>query len=174
MERNIMAMSKYAINNSPICMGLAIIENGYDQTAVIKGVAVQEWHEKEEELLKKSKAFMPSLPLSELDILVIEEMGKNYSGTGMDPNIIGRMRIDGVTEPTEINIKRILALDLSEQSHGNAQGIGLADFTTEKLIHKIDRKPTYMNALTSTFLKRVMFPMYYATEQESLEAAFLS
>lgn len=174
MERNIMAISKYAINNSSICMGLAIIENGYDQTSLIKGVAAHNWHILEEELLKKSKELMPSLPLSELDILVIEEIGKNYSGTGLDPNIIGRMRIDSVPEPTEINIKRILALDLSEQSHGNAQGIGLADFTTEKLIHKIDRKPTYMNALTSTFLKRVMFPMYYETEQEALEAAFTS
>lgn len=86
---------------------------------------------------------------------MLEEGAHDFDvgGTGMDPNIIGRMRIDGVSEPTEINIKRILVLDLSEQT-GNAQGIGLAEFTTEKLIHKIDRKSTYLNALTSTFLKR--------------------
>ncbi|MFD1848811.1 lactate racemase domain-containing protein [Oceanobacillus bengalensis] len=174
MEHNIMEVSKYAIAHSPICMGLAIIENGYDQTAVIKGVTVKDWHKQEEALLKQSKDFMPSLPLSDLDVLVVEEMGKNYSGTGMDPNIIGRMRIEGVEEPTDINIARILVLDLSEPSHGNAQGIGLADFTTENFINKIDRKPTYMNAITSTFLRRVMFPMHYATEEEALEAAITS
>lgn len=174
MEHNIMAVSKYALEHSPITMGLAIIENGYDQTSQIKGVDVEEWHEQEAALLLESKELMPSLPLKELDVLVIEEMGKNYSGTGMDPNIIGRMRIEGTPEPKEPNIKRVLVLDLSEQSHGNAQGIGLADFTTEKLIHKIDRKPTYMNALTSTFLRRVMFPLHYETEEEALHTAILS
>lgn len=174
MEHNILAISKFALDKAPICMGLAIIENGYEETAVIKGVTTEEWHVEEAELLRQSKDLMPSLPISELDVLVVEEIGKNYSGTGMDPNIIGRLRIDGVSEPTDINCKRIVALDLSEQSQGNAQGIGLADFTTEKLISKIDRKATYMNAITSTFLRRVMFPMFYATEEEALEAAFTS
>lgn len=174
MEHNILAISKFALDKAPICMGLAIIENGYEETAVIKGVITEEWHVEEAELLRQSKDLMPSLPISELDVLVVEEIGKNYSGTGMDPNIIGRLRIDGVSEPTDINCKRIVALDLSEQSQGNAQGIGLADFTTEKLISKIDRKATYMNAITSTFLRRVMFPMFYATEEEALEAAFTS
>lgn len=174
MEHNIIAVSKYALEHSPITMGLAIIENGYDQTSQIKGVDVEEWHEQEAALLLNSKKLMPSLPLKELDVLVIEEMGKNYSGTGMDPNIIGRMRIEGTPEPVEPNYKRILVLDLSEQSHGNAQGIGLADFTTEKLINKIDRQPTYMNALTSTFLRRVMFPLHYPTEKDALDATFLS
>ena len=174
MEHNILAISQLALANSPICMGLAIIENGYEETAIIKGVATDEWHAAERELLRQSKLLMPSLPLAEFDVLVIEEIGKNYSGTGMDPNIIGRLRIDGVPEPAETTIKRVVSLDLSEQSQGNAQGIGLADFTTEKLINKIDRKATYMNAITSTFLRRVMFPMFYATEEEALEAAFTS
>ncbi|MFD1170707.1 lactate racemase domain-containing protein [Oceanobacillus caeni] len=174
MEHNIIAVSKYALERVPILMGLGIIENGYDQTAQIKGVDVEEWYDQEATLLLKSKELMPSLPLKELDVLVIEEMGKNYSGTGMDPNVIGRMRIDGTEEPLEPNFKRILVLDLSEQSHGNAQGIGLADFTTEKLISKIDRNSTYMNALTSTFLRRVMFPLHYPTEESALDAVFLS
>lgn len=174
MEHHILTISKFALDNAPICMGLAIIENSYEEIALIKGVTTEQWHVEEEELLKQSKSLMPWLPLAELDVLVIEEIGKNYSGTGMDPNIIGRLRIDGVPEPTEINCKRIVTLDLSKQSQGNAQGIGLADFTTEKLISKIDRKATYMNAITSTFLRRVMFPMYYATEEEALKAAFTS
>src|SRR5690606_38086004 len=77
-------------------------------------------------------------------------------------------------EPAEPDIKKILVLDLSEESHGNAQGIGLADFTTDKLVQKIDRKATYMNAITSTFLKRAMIPLYYPTEQEALDAAMTS
>ncbi|MCM3399191.1 nickel-dependent lactate racemase [Oceanobacillus profundus] len=174
MEQNILAVSKYALHHAPISMGLAIIENSYDQTAIIQGIDVDNWFEQESDLLRKSKDLMPSLPLKEVDLLVVEEMGKNYSGTGMDPNIIGRWRIDGVDEPKEPSIKRLAVLDLSEQSFGNAQGIGLADFTTEKLINKIDRDATYMNALTSTFLRRVMFPLYYASERQVLEYAFKS
>lgn len=174
MEHNIIAVSKYALKHAPIIMGLAIVENGYDETSIIEGVAVEEWHQKEAALLQKSKEFMPALPITEIDVLIVEEMGKNYSGTGMDPNIIGRMRIDGFPEPAEPDIKKILVLDLSEESHGNAQGIGLADFTTDKLVQKIDRKATYMNAITSTFLKRAMIPLYYPTEQEALDAAMTS
>ncbi|WP_339228751.1 lactate racemase domain-containing protein [Oceanobacillus sp. FSL K6-2867] len=174
MEQNILAVSKHALHHTPICMGLAIIENSYDQTAIIQGIEVDKWFEQESQLLRKSKELMPTLPLKEVDLLVVEEMGKNYSGTGMDPNIIGRWRIDGVDEPKEPCIKRLAVLDLSEQSFGNAQGIGLADFTTEKLINKINRNATYMNALTSTFLRRVMFPLYYASERQVLEYAFKS
>ena len=174
MEFNIIQGSKYAIDNSPICMGLAIIEDCYDQTSIIQGVSLEDWHEEEAKLLKTSKSLMPSLPLDEIDLLIVEEMGKCYSGTGMDPNIIGRLRIDGLPEPKKPTIKRISVLDLADKSHGNAQGIGLADFTTEKLIFKVDRHATYMNSITSTFLRRAMFPLIYPTEEEAIKQALLS
>ncbi|WP_047986033.1 nickel pincer cofactor-dependent isomerase, group 22 [Ornithinibacillus californiensis] len=174
MEYNIVEGSKFALENSPICMGLAIVEDSYEQTAIIKGVSKENWHEEEGELLKQSKDLMPSLPVSEIDLLIVEEMGKVYSGTGMDPNIIGRIRIDGVQEPTNPKIRRITVLDLAEKSHGNAQGIGLADFTTEKLVEKVDKQVTYMNTITTTFLRRAMLPLIYSTEQEAIEQAFLS
>ncbi|MFS0672180.1 DUF2088 domain-containing protein [Ornithinibacillus sp. 179-J 7C1 HS] len=174
MESNIINGSKLALENSPICMGLAIVEDSYDQTAIIQGVSVENWHEEEAALLEKAKDFMPSLPIKEIDLLIVEEMGKCFSGTGMDPNIIGRLRIDGIKEPPEPKIERIAVLDLASKSHGNAQGIGLADFTTEKLFNKVDRKVTYMNCITSTFLRRAMFPFIYPTEQEAIKQALYS
>ncbi|MFC3041591.1 lactate racemase domain-containing protein [Virgibacillus xinjiangensis] len=174
MEHNILQVSNYALKHSKICIGLAIVENGYEQTSIIKGVDPENWHEEETKLLKKSKELMPALPIEDIDLLIVEEMGKCYSGTGMDPNIIGRWRIEGVPEPKVPNIKKIAVLDLAEKSHGNAQGIGLADFTTEKLVKKIDRKSTYMNAVTSTYLQRAMIPLTYEGEQETIESALKS
>ncbi|GGK17478.1 hypothetical protein GCM10010965_08170 [Caldalkalibacillus thermarum] len=155
-------------------VGLAIVENAYEETADIVGVAREEWHDKEEILLKKAKAMMPSLPVAQIDILIVEEMGKIYSGTGMDPNIIGRWRMDDIPEPEVPDVKRIVVLDLAHQSFGNAQGIGLADFTTRKLFDKIDLHATYTNALTSTNLRRAMIPFIYPTEKEAIEAAVKS
>jgi hypothetical protein len=174
MAENIEDVSAFALQNSKILMGLAIIENGFDETANIVGVPKEKWHDKEAELLKLSKSMMPSLPLENIDILIVEEMGKRFSGTGMDPNIIGRWRLDGIPEPQSPAISRIAILDLNEQSFGNAQGIGLADFTTQKLVDKMDRKSTYTNALTATTLRRAMLPMIFNTEKEAIETAISS
>ncbi len=174
MAENIEAVCKGALKHSPILMGIAIVENSYDDTADIVGVSKENWFEQEEELLKKSKSMMPRLPISEIDLLIVEEMGKTFSGTGMDPNIIGRWRIEGVPEPKVPKIKRIAVLDLVEQSFGNAQGVGLADFTTEKLVNKIDRRATYTNAMTSTYLQRAMLPFIYETEKEAIKNALQS
>jgi hypothetical protein len=174
MAETIESVSKVALKKSPILFGLAIIENGFDDTADIVGVHKEEWHSKEEELLIRSKEMMPSLPVGKIDLLIIEEMGKCFSGTGMDPNIIGRWRITGSPEPTEPEIKRLVVLDLAEKSFGNAQGVGLADFTTERLFQKIDRNATYTNALTSTYLQRAMIPLIYPSEKMAIETALQS
>jgi hypothetical protein len=117
---------------------------------------------------------MPALPVDDIDLLIIEEMGKNFSGTGIDTNIIGRARIHGVPEPDRPSVKRIAVLDLSAESHGNATGVGMADFVTEKLVNKMDRPATYLNCLTSTFVVRAAIPMYFATEEKLTEAALYS
>jgi hypothetical protein len=174
MAGTIESVSKIALQHSPILFGLGIIENGYDETADAVSVSNEEWHQKETELLAWSKKMMPSLPVKDIDLLIVEEMGKCFSGTGMDPNIIGRWRIQGVPEPESPRIKRIAVMDLAEQSFGNAQGIGLADFMTEALFNKIDRKSTYTNALTSTYLQRAMFPFIYTTEEEAIRTAVQS
>ncbi|MDM5340448.1 lactate racemase domain-containing protein [Fictibacillus enclensis] len=174
MAETIESASKMALKHSPILFGLGIIENGYDETADLVGVTKEEWHQKETELLAWSKRMMPSLPVDDIDLLIVEEMGKCFSGTGMDPNIIGRWRIQGVQEPERPTVKRIAVLDLAEQSFGNAQGVGLADFMTDALFKKIDRKSTYTNALTSTYLQRAMLPFIYATEEEAIRTAVQS
>ncbi|WP_037986039.1 lactate racemase domain-containing protein [Thalassobacillus devorans] len=174
MAENIESVSKYALENTNILMGLAIIENGYDETSDIVAINKSEWHQKEAELLKWSKKMMPRLPIEDIDLLIVEEMGKSFSGTGMDPNIIGRWRINGVPEPTKPRISKIAVLDLNHASFGNAQGVGLADFTTKRLFDKIDKKSTYTNALTSTYLQRAMIPLIYETEKETIETAIQS
>jgi hypothetical protein len=174
MAETIESVSKVALEQSPILFGLGIIENGFDETALITGVSKNEWHLKEHELLERSKAMMPSLPVEKIDLLIIEEIGKCFSGTGMDPNIIGRWRISGVPEPEKPEVKRIVVLDLAEKSFGNAQGIGLADFTTERLFNKIDRKSTYTNALTSTYLQRAMIPLIYESDESAIQTAIQS
>jgi hypothetical protein len=117
---------------------------------------------------------MAHLPFDDLDLLVVRSMGKCFSGTGMDTNIIGRLRIQGEPEPEKPRIKRIAVLDLDERSEGNALGIGLADFTTDGLLAKVDWMPTYLNVLSTTFVMRAMAPMHFRTDEETLSAALAS
>ena len=162
------------IEKTPILGGLAIIENGFEETADIIGVEARKFVEEEPKLLAKALKLMPLLPTGELDILVIEEMGKNYSGTGIDTNVVGRFRVQGEPEPDKPLIKRIVLLDISEESHGNANGIGLADFVTEKLVRKIDLKATYLNVLTTGYVQRCFIPLHFPTEKETIEMAMAS
>jgi hypothetical protein len=170
----LLEIGQVMLNKLPIIGGLGLIENGYEETVLIQAIAREEFIAKEKELLRYSKTLMPSLPAETMDLLVIQEMGKNYSGTGIDSNIIGRIRIQGEIEPDSPKIKCIAVLDISEASHGNATGIGLADFTTKRLVDKIDRKATYLNCLTSTFYIKAFIPMYFDSEQKIFEAALLS
>ena len=162
------------IEKLPLLGGVAIVENGFEETAVISGVEPQDIIAHDISLLAYSKTLMPRLPVDDLDWLIIGEMGKNYSGTGVDTNVIGRIRIEGDPEPVKPAIKRIGILDLSEASHGNAHGMGLADFTTRRLVDKIDRQKTYLNSITSTFVIRAAIPMYFDTEKELWEGALRS
>ncbi|MBU2703739.1 hypothetical protein Ga0466249_004887 [Sporomusaceae bacterium BoRhaA] len=174
LARLLVEIGNVILSKLPVLGGLAIIESAYEETAAIKAVTVQGMVKQESDLLIYSKSLMSSLPVDDIDLLIIEEMGKNYSGTGIDTNIIGRARIQGVIEPEKPKIKRIAVLDLSEESHGNATGIGMADFVTKRLVDKIDRQTTYLNCLTSTFVTRAAIPMYFDTEKELVEAALYS
>lgn len=162
------------LENLPILGGMAIIENAYEETALLAGVERENFIEKEAELLEYSRSLMPSLPLDDIDFLIIQEMGKNYSGTGVDTNIIGRMKIQGVADPKKPEIKRIAILDLSEASHGNANGLGLADFVSQRLVDKMDRQATYFNCLTATFVMRAAIPIYFDRDEKIIDAAINS
>lgn len=170
LPRLLVEVGRLILEKMPVIGGVAIVENAYEETALIKAVPVEGLIDEEIKLLARSKALMPSLPAPFLHGLIVEEMGKNYSGAGVDSTIIGRMRIPGEPEPESPNIRYVAVLDLSEASHGNATGLGQVDFTTKKLVDKIDRKATYLNILTTTFVTRAFIPLYFDTEREMLEA----
>src|SRR6266571_4304659 len=154
--------------------GLAIIENPYDQTADLQFVAPDGIGTAVEQALQqRSKGLIGALPFEALDVLIIDEMGKNISGTGMDSNVLGRMFVPGVPEYDRPKITAIVVLDLTEESHGNAVGIGLADFTTERLVSKIDWHATYMNGYTSGTggLLRGRLPTVVANDRAAIATA---
>jgi len=154
-----------------IAFGLGIVENAYEETAMLEAVVPERIRERERALLIESAGMYPRLPVEELDVLFVDWIGKNVSGTGMDTNVIGRMRIQGTPEPESPRIKYVIAGDLSEESHGNALGIGLADLTTKRLVDKIDRRIMNENVITSTFLSRAAVPIVLDNDRAAFEAA---
>ncbi len=158
---------KKIIKYSKIMFGLAIVENAYDDTAIIKVLSPEDFDKEEPELLKIAKLNMPHLPVDEIDILIIDEMGKNISGLGIDPNIIGRLRIEGEKEPEKPKIRRIIVSEITKESNGNATGMGLSDFITKKFFKKIDLKSTYENSLTTTFIERIKIPVIMDNDKEA-------
>lgn len=160
----------FILAKMPILGGVAVLENGREETADLVPVEPADMIAREKELLVRSKELLPRLPVKELDLLIVNEMGKNISGTGMDTNIIGRIGIFGVPDG-EPEIQRIAVLDLSEASHGNANGMGLADFITRRYQQKIDFKATYLNTLTATFVYRARMPIALDTDREVIETA---
>jgi len=159
------------ITKAPIIQGIGILENSYDQTMKISFVSPEDIIKVDSELLKISKEVMPVLPIDNLDIVITQEIGKNISGTGFDTNIIGRLDINGEKEIAKPEIKRLLVFDITEESHGNALGIGLADITTRHLVDKINYKDMYANTITSTFLNRAKIPITTDSEKEAVEIA---
>ncbi|WP_240417810.1 lactate racemase domain-containing protein [Paenibacillus periandrae] len=164
-------VSRVVFTKANILCGVAIVENAHEQTAVIEAIPTELIEERERELLKLSASLMPKLPIQELDVLHVDRIGKNYSGTGMDTNIIGKMRILGEEEPEFPKIKYVIAGDLSDECQGNALGIGLADITTKRLFDKIDFHKMNENVITSTFLHRAMIPIILDNDLEAMRTA---
>jgi hypothetical protein len=161
---------KVIVEKTKFVAGLAILENAKEQTAVIRAIDRENLFDEEPALLEQAKAIMGRLPFAELDLLVIGEIGKNYSGAGIDPNVVGRLLIEGEPETFNPKITRICALDLSPESHGNGTGVGIADLTTDRLLAQIDPVPFRMNNLTACFLLRSKLPIGCSTDQECIEA----
>ena len=139
--------------------GIAIVEDAYDQTMLVRALHAGEIMNDEPALLVIARENLPSLPAKEMDILIVDRLGKDISGIGMDPNIMGRMMIRGEKEKSDVRINRIMVDDLTEASHGNALGIGLADVITRKLFDRIDFLAMYENILTSTHYERARVPI---------------
>jgi len=160
------------IQRCPVLFGLGVVENAYHQTCLIKALLPQDIFEGEKKLLSLSKERMARLPFDDIDVLVIDQMGKDISGTGMDTKVTGRNRdILGDFSAGPL-VKRIFVRDLTDDTKGSAIGIGFADFTTTRLVNKMDRLKTYVNCLTAVSPEKGAIPMYFDTDREALEACF--
>ena len=170
-EQVITAVGGLILDTGKIAFGLGLIENAHEDTAKAVAVPAAQLLQTERELLVEAKSLMGRLPFDELDLLIIDWTGKNISGTGMDTNVIGRMMQNFEPEPAKPAILRIFVRDITEESDGNATGIGLADFTTTRLVDKIDRHATYMNGITALGPQKSKIPFYYDTDQEAIAVA---
>jgi len=150
--------------------GLAILENAREKTARLEVVDKADLMDREPVLLEEARGLMGRLPFRQLDLLVIGEIGKNYSGAGIDPNVVGRLLVETMVEDPDPSITRICALDLSPESHGNGTGVGIADLTTQRLLDSIDPVPFRMNNLTACFLWRSKLPLAFRNDRECLQA----
>lgn len=168
MARNLPANAKVVLDNSKILFAIPCIENAYDQTFCLEAIPKEQILEREPELLKLAFTKMPSLLVKEADVLVVDEIGKNYSGTGVDPNISGTWSTPygsgGLT------VKRTCFLNLRDTSHGNANGMGLADIITKRIYDKLDLDVIYTNCFTSTVLRSGMMPPVVADDKEAIQA----
>ncbi len=162
-------LASVILQKAPIICGIGILENAYDETYKIMGAAPEEFDKVDSELLRECKKILPKLPVQEMDILIVQEMGKNISGTGMDTNIVGGIIDYDPNEYTPPNIKRIVLHDLTPETGGNALGVGSADLITKKVYDKIDLKSTYTNTATATFLERAKIPMIMDTEKDAFD-----
>ena len=150
------------------------MENARDETMLLPAIEADEILQTEPELLQLATDNRPLLPADDIDVLIVDQVGKDISGVGIDPNVIGRIGIRGVRDPDSPRIASIVILDLTEASHGNALGMGLADVTTRRLYEKIDFADTYANVYTSTFLERAKIPVIAETDRDAVDFALQS
>src|SRR2546421_12476682 len=170
-ETVITAVGREMLRKARIGFGVGIVENGYDETARIEAFNAANLEAGERRLLKDAREWMARLPFSPIDVLVVEQIGKNISGSGMDTNVIGRPSNPHEPFLNDPKILWIVALELTDESYGNATGIGNADFTTRRLVEKIDMKPTLINCITACAPNGAKVPATYETDREAIETA---
>lgn len=167
-------VSGLIMERCPVLGGVALLENGYDETVRLVGVPKETLVAEEEALLAEAYQLLGRLPFEDLHVLIVDEIGKNLSGAGMDPNVTGRDTCTTHTVPTTPRIRRIIVRDLHPLSHGNAVGIGYADFALRRAVDKIDWAPTATNAVVGAGPESVRIPLTYDTDRECLDAAFMT
>ena len=167
MAENLLANAKVILAKAPVLFAIPCLENAYDETCKIEAVPSEQILDREPELLELAFANMPRLLVAEGDVLVVDEIGKNYSGTGVDPNITGTFSTEYASGG--VKVQRTCMLDLSEVSHGNGLGVGLASAITKRLFDKLDPEKMYPNCITSTVLKSAMIPLVLASDREAIQ-----
>ncbi|MEC0276464.1 nickel pincer cofactor-dependent isomerase, group 22 [Peribacillus frigoritolerans] len=169
MAEHVPEMAKVSLSKAPIIFGLASIENAYDKPAKIVAVPAEYLEAVEPGLLLQAKSLMPKIHFDSMDVLIVNELGKDISGDGMDPNITGNFATPFATGGPDV--KRTVVLGLTEKTHGNANGIGMADMTTKAVMNEIKWEKGYANALTSTVTDVVKLPMFLDTQELAVKAA---
>ncbi|MCX7419327.1 MAG: lactate racemase domain-containing protein [Planctomycetia bacterium] len=168
----IRAVADVVLKRCRVIGGLGIVENAYDETGLIAAVAPADFFTRESELLTLAKKWLPRLPFAQTQLLIIDEIGKNISGTGMDTNVIGRKYNDhAATANDDVSVKRIFVRSLTEATHGNATGIGIAEFTNTRTINQVDRRITAINCLTGGHPTAAMLPIAFDTDRDVIHAA---
>ena len=169
MKDMLLEMGECVIGSGKIFAGLALLEDGFDRTAEIHALSGKEILRQEPSLLERLRSYFPGLPVDEINALVVDEIGKTFSGTGMDTNVIGYRGVNGYEDLTRPRINTIAALGLSEASQGNAIGVGLADFITRRLRESIDEQKTFTNVFTTGDMRRMAIPCTLRNDQEVVE-----
>jgi hypothetical protein len=168
-DRLVESLASVVIEKARILCAVAIVENAYDETAILRALAPGEIVASERDLLRKAKSLAAKLPFDEIDLLIVDAMGKNISGSGMDTNVIGRFYNIVAAEPSKPRIKRIYVRDLTEESMGNATGIGLADFAHRRVVDKMDSRVTSINCLIAGNPEKGRVPIVCESDLEGLE-----
>ena len=169
-------IARVTLRSAPILCGVGVVEDQFHETAAIAVLKPEEFESREAELFREAKRLMPKLPFEEIDLLIVDRIGKNISGSGMDPNITGRWvhrysSAIGDGYQTSPTVRRLLVRDLTPETRGNAIGIGLADFTTSRLVRSMDQQVTYVNCLTSLTPNSAKIPIHFETDREALSRA---
>jgi hypothetical protein len=164
------AVGRFLVKSTPFALGLAIVENAQDVPAEIAALEPETIFEIEPILLERARGLMGRLPFDQIDLLVVGELGKNYSGAGIDPNVIGRLFVETQPDFDRPLVTRLVVLDVSDESHGNIVGVGFADLTTERLISRMDQQSFRINTLTSCCLQRSRIPLSLPTDRDAIQA----
>lgn len=172
LRETIPEVAGVTLARSKVILGVALVENAYHRLHTVEAAAPERFHDTDRALLKLANELLPRVPFDELDLLIVDQLGKNISGSGMDYNVVGMWRrIGGEKRPW---YKRIAVLDITPESEGNALGIGIADFATRRLYDKVNPRKTYMNALTANAIEPVKMPLIMDSDREALEVALKS
>ena len=166
--------ARQVLASGKILAGIGLVEDAYHQTMAVKVLKADELADQEPTLLDMARRNMARLPVKAIDVLLIDRIGKDISGVGMDPNITGRIGVNGEHDTAAPTVGMMVVCDLTEHSHGNAIGVGLADVITERLAGKIERAATYANVITSGFLERGKIPVAAGTDREAFDVALRS
>jgi hypothetical protein len=173
--RVLLSVARQVLDTGKIICGVGIVENGHAQTARIRVLSADQIITEEKVLLEEAQRLAPALPFEDVDVLIIDEMGKDISGTGFDTKVVGRVLMPLLTsEPETPRVKRIVVCDLTSKSHGNADGIGIADFVTRNLVDKIDFDALHVNALAAGEPERAKIPMALTDSRQAIQSAMES